>query len=149
MDCAVHGLLQARTLERAAFLSSRGASNPGIEPRSPALQAGSLPPEPPGKPKNIGVSSLFLFQGIFPTQGSSPGLPHCGRVLYPLSDRGSIRSIRVEATGVLEPASGAPAGLEEPSAPCHLKVTWPAAVNIRNQIGAFLIVCVFLGVVLV
>ena len=28
--------------------------NPGIEPRSPALWADSLPPEPPGKPKNTG-----------------------------------------------------------------------------------------------
>ena len=29
--------------------------NPGIEPRSPTLQADSLPAEPPGKPKNTGV----------------------------------------------------------------------------------------------
>ena len=29
--------------------------NPGIEPRSPALQADSLPAEPQGKPKNTGV----------------------------------------------------------------------------------------------
>ena len=26
-----------------------------------------------------------LFQGIFPTQGSNPGLPHCRRILYHLS----------------------------------------------------------------
>ena len=31
----------------------------------------------------------FLLQGIFPTQGSNPGLPHCGQMLYPLSDQGS------------------------------------------------------------
>ena len=36
---------------------------PGIEPRSPSLQANSLPSEPPGKPKNKGVSSLSLLQG--------------------------------------------------------------------------------------
>ena len=35
--------------------------NPGIEPRSPELQAVSLPSEPPGKPKNIGVGSLSLL----------------------------------------------------------------------------------------
>ena len=29
--------------------------NPGIKPRSPALQADFLPSEPPGKPKNTGV----------------------------------------------------------------------------------------------
>ena len=28
-------------------------------------------------PWNSGVGSLFLLQGIFPTQGSNPGLPHC------------------------------------------------------------------------
>ena len=30
--------------------------NPGIEPRSPALQAGSLPSEPPGKPQLLGAT---------------------------------------------------------------------------------------------
>ena len=29
-------------------------------------------------------------RGIFPTQGSNSGLPHCGRILYPLSHQGSI-----------------------------------------------------------
>ena len=29
--------------------------------------------------------STSLLQGIFPTQGSSPGLPHCRRILYQLS----------------------------------------------------------------
>ena len=43
------------------------SSNPGIEPRSPALQVDSLQAEPQGKPKNIGVGSLSLFQWIFPT----------------------------------------------------------------------------------
>ena len=33
----------------------------GIEPRSPALQAESLPAEPPGKPQNTGVGSLSLL----------------------------------------------------------------------------------------
>ena len=42
--------------------------NPGIEPRSPALQADSLPSEPPRKPKNTGVGSLSLLQANFLTQ---------------------------------------------------------------------------------
>ena len=42
--------------------------NPGMEPNSPSLQVDSLPSEPPGKPKNTGVGSLFLLQGIIPTQ---------------------------------------------------------------------------------
>ena len=53
------------------FLSPGDLPNPGIEPRSPALQADSLPTEPPGKPQNPGVGSLSLLQGIFPTQESN------------------------------------------------------------------------------
>ena len=34
------------------------------------------------------MGSLSLLQGIFPTQGSSPGLPHCRRILYQLSHKG-------------------------------------------------------------
>ena len=33
--------------------------------------------------------SLSLLQGIFPTQGSNPGLPHCRQILYHLSHQGS------------------------------------------------------------
>ena len=49
MDCAVHGILQA---------------------------------------KNTGVGSFSLLQGIFPTQGLTPGLPHCRQFLYQLSHKG-------------------------------------------------------------
>ena len=63
--------------------------NPGIEPRSPALRADSLPAEPPGKPKNTGVGSLSLLQWIFPTQVSIQGLLHCWRILYQLIYQGS------------------------------------------------------------
>ena len=35
-----------------------------------------------------------LLQGIFPTQGSNPGLPHCGQTLYPLSQQGSPRIVK-------------------------------------------------------
>ena len=59
--------------------------DPGIEPRSPSLQADSLLSGPPGKPENTGVGSLSLLQGIFPTQESSWGLLHCRQILYQLS----------------------------------------------------------------
>ena len=39
--------------------------------------------------QNTGVGSLSLLLGIFPTQGSNPGLRHCGWILYQLSHRGS------------------------------------------------------------
>ena len=41
-DSAVHGILQARILEWAAFPPLGDLPNPGIEPASPALQVGSL-----------------------------------------------------------------------------------------------------------
>ena len=41
--------------------------------------------------QNTGVGSLFLLQRIFPTQGSNSGLPHCRRILYQLSHKGSPR----------------------------------------------------------
>ena len=41
--------------------------------------------------KDTGVGCRALLQGIFPTQGSDPGLPHCGEILYCLSHQGSPR----------------------------------------------------------
>ena len=53
MDYTLHGILQARILEWVAAPFSRDLPNPGIEPRSPALQVDSLPAEPQGKPYSI------------------------------------------------------------------------------------------------
>ena len=53
--------------------SSRDLPNPGIEPRSPALQADSLLSEPQDQPTNTGVGSLPLLQETFPTQGIERG----------------------------------------------------------------------------
>ena len=49
----VHEILQARILEWVAFPFSRGSSQPGIESRSPTLQADSLPAEPQGKSSSV------------------------------------------------------------------------------------------------
>ena len=81
-------------------------------------QAGSLSLAPPGKPlipwkwkslsrvsfrphgpysswnspgQNNRVGSFSLLQGLFPTQGSNPGLPHCRQILYQLSHKGIPR----------------------------------------------------------
>ena len=72
--------------------------NPGIELRSPTLQADSLPAEPQGKPKNTGVGSLSFLQGIFPTQESNLGLLHCRRIPYQLSYQRSLQHMNVEGT---------------------------------------------------
>ena len=66
MDCSPAGtsameILQARILEWVAMPSSRDLPTPGIEPRSPTLQADSLPPEPPRKPpKNSLICKLYI-----------------------------------------------------------------------------------------
>ena len=41
--------------------------------------------------QNTGMGNCSLFQGIFPTQGSNPGRPHCRRILYQQSHYGSQR----------------------------------------------------------
>ena len=88
LDYTVHGTLQARILEWVAIPFSMGSS----QPRSLALQADSLPAEPPGKPKNTGVGSLSLLQWIFPTQELNQGLLHCRQIPYQLSYQGSLKS---------------------------------------------------------
>ena len=57
-------------------------------------QSDSLGPHGPFSPwntqgQNTGVGTHCLFQRIFSTQGSNPGLPHCRQMLYRLSHQGS------------------------------------------------------------
>ena len=61
---------------------------------SHSVVSDSLPPHGLDSPwnspgHNTGVGSLSLLQGIFPTQGSNPGLPHCRQILYQLSHKRS------------------------------------------------------------
>ena len=60
-------------------LESEWSSQPRDWTQVSCTAGGSLPSKPPGKPKNTGVGTLSLLQGIFPTQRSNLGLPHCGR----------------------------------------------------------------------
>ena len=53
------------------------------------------PWDSPGQ--NTAVGSLSLLQGIFPTQGSNPGLLHRRRILSQLSHEGSPRILEVVA----------------------------------------------------
>ena len=54
-----------------------------------SLPGHSVHGDSPGK--NTGVGCHALLQGIFPTQGSNPGLPHYRRILFQLSHQGSPR----------------------------------------------------------
>ena len=58
-------------------------------PMGCSLPGSSVHGDSPGK--NTGVSCHVLFQEIFPTQGSSPGLPLCRQILYHLNHQGSPR----------------------------------------------------------
>ena len=112
---SVHGILQARILEWVATPSSRRSSHLSwgsctsvwfftAEPQGKPfygwsevqvtqscliLQPMDCPWDSPGQ--NTGVGSLSLLQGIFPTWGSNPGLPHCKRILLQLNHPGSPR----------------------------------------------------------
>ena len=64
VDCSppgssVHAILQAKILEWVTP-SPGDLPDPGIEPGSPALEAGALISEPPGKPKTINYKSTIL-----------------------------------------------------------------------------------------
>ena len=91
-----HGLYKSMEFSRPEywsgyiFPSPGDLPNPGTEPRYPALQADSIPAEPQRKPKNTGVGTLSLLQGIFLTQELSQGLLHCRQILYQLSYKGCM-----------------------------------------------------------
>ena len=64
-----------------------------LESESHSVMSNSLQPQGLYSPwdspgQNTGVDSLSLLQGIFPTQGLNPGLPHCRQILYHLSEEG-------------------------------------------------------------
>ena len=67
-----------------------------LKSESRSVMSDSLRPHGPHSPwnspgQNTGVGSLSLFQRIFPTQGSNPGLPHYRQILCQLSHKGSPR----------------------------------------------------------
>ena len=72
---SVHGIFQARYWSGVPFSSLGDLPNPGIKLRSPALQANSLPSEPPGTPT---VNLLVLGYMEYKTKKISPS-PSCGK----------------------------------------------------------------------
>ena len=52
--------------------------------------------------KTAGVGCHFLLQGIFPTQGSNLGLPHCRQIFYRLSYKGSQHSQAINTVNATE-----------------------------------------------
>ena len=65
---------------------------PESESESHSVVFGSLWPYELYSPCNSpSQNRLSLLQGILPTQGWNPGLPHCRQILYQLSHKGSSR----------------------------------------------------------
>ena len=60
----LRGIFQVRILEWVAFPSPGDLPNPGIELRSPALQADSLLSEPPGKPRFVGAAAAAAAKSL-------------------------------------------------------------------------------------
>ena len=76
---------QSTGMGSLSFLQGIFPTQGSSQPRSPKLQADSLPAKPQGKPKNTAVGSLSHLQWIFPTQKSNQGLLNFRWILYQLS----------------------------------------------------------------
>ena len=90
MDCIVHGVERSHIRLSNFHLLATSSSvqfSRSVVSDSFVNHALYSPWNSPGQ--NTGVGSLSLLQGIFPTQGSNPGLPHCRQILYQLSHKGS------------------------------------------------------------
>ena len=84
MDCSppgssVHEISRQEYWSGLPFPSPRDFPDPGIEPRSPALQTDYLPSEPQGKPKSLPAAAAKSLQSCptlcDPKDGSPPGSP--------------------------------------------------------------------------
>ena len=89
MDYKVHGILQARIMERVAFPFSRGSSQPRNQTQVPHIAGRSFTSWATREAQNTGVGSLSILQRIFLTQESNWGLLYCRWILYQLSYQGS------------------------------------------------------------
>ena len=52
--------------------------------------------------QNTGEGSLSFLQGIFPTQGSNPGLPHCRQIFLPAEPQGKPKNSGVGSLSLLQ-----------------------------------------------
>ena len=84
MNYTVYGILQARTLEWVVVPSPGDLPDPGIEPRSPALQADSLPGEPTREAQEYWSGQHIPSPGDLPNPGIKRGSPalQVGLILY-------------------------------------------------------------------
>ena len=84
-----------------------------------SLSGSSVHGGSPGK--DTGVGCHTLLQGIFPTQGSNPGLPYCRQILYRLNYQGSPGMVAVQFISVAQlcPTLCNPMDYGTPDFPVH------------------------------
>ena len=68
------------SIENESESESRSTLSDSLQPHGLYIYS---PWNSPGQ--NTGVGSCSFLQGLYPTQGSNPGLPHCRQILYQLS----------------------------------------------------------------
>ena len=78
--CAIQGCLKVKSLSHVQLFAT------------PWTVAYKTPPSMEFFRQENWSGLPFLLQGIFPTQGSNPGFPHCRQMLYPLSHQGSPKA---------------------------------------------------------
>ena len=79
--------------------------------------------------KNTGVGCHALLQGIFPTQGSNPGLLHCRQILYRLNHQGSLNFFIYLLNGIWASSEGLSTGGQAG------KATWEG-LTLFDKIGS-------------
>ena len=107
---SIHGIFQARILEWVAIPYYRISSGPRDQTHISMKMKVKVTQSYPTlcDPMDYTVHAILqirilewavfflsLLQGIFPSQGSNPGLPHCMWILYQLSHKGSPMADKV------------------------------------------------------
>ena len=88
--------------------------------------------------KNTGVGCHALLQGIFPTQGLNPGLPHCRQILYGLSwlHQFSSKTVSLATEGENKIAVIINETATQPSSPGFSRETWSTIQHGSFESGA-------------
>ena len=135
MDCrspssSVHGILQAThfRLEWLPFPSPGDHPDPGIKPRSPTLQADSLPSEPPGKPPRV------CRKGIQKGEEKIEGAKKTNKLTYQviLVDAAAAAAKSLQSCPTLcDPIDGSPPGSPVPGILQARTLEW-VAISFSN-----------------
>ena len=86
-----HFYFPPNQIAHAQFSHGRVSESESCSVVSKSLQLHGLYSPRNSLGQNTGVGSLSFLQGIFLTQESNPGFPHCWQILHQLSHKGSPR----------------------------------------------------------